>query len=56
MEQKIKALISELKEQTKNPLKSWDSMEDSDAKINVWYVIAKLEEALLEGKNGQLRQ
>lgn len=50
MEQKIKALISELKLQTKNPFKTSSSMEDPDAKINVWYVIAKLEEALLEGK------
>lgn len=52
MEQKIKALISELKAQTKNPLKSLASMEDPDAKINVWYVIAKLEEVLLEEKKG----
>lgn len=50
MEQRIKALIGELKVQTKNPLKSTSSMEDPDAKINVWYVIAKLEEALLEKK------
>lgn len=50
MEQKIKALIKELQIQAKNPLKSSPTMEDPDAKVNVWYVIAKLEEVLLEAK------
>lgn len=52
MEQRIKALIKELQFQSKNPLKGSPTMEDPDAKVNVWYVIAKLEEALLEGKKG----
>ena len=52
MEQRIKALIKELLIQSKNPLKSSSTLEDPDAKVNVWYVIAKLEEALLEEKKG----
>lgn len=47
MEQKIKKLISELKEQGKDLLGNKD---DTDKKVSLWYVIAKLEEALLEGK------
>lgn len=52
MEQKVKELIKELKIHSKTGLKLTSSMEDPEAKINVWYVIAKLEEALLEGKKG----
>lgn len=50
MEQKIKELIQELKGASKSPFKMTSSMEDPEAKVNVWYVIAKLEEALLERK------
>ena len=49
MEQKIKAFVEELKLAGKEKY-SVKGVNDPDAKVNVWYVIAKLEEALLEGK------
>lgn len=49
MEQKIKAVIEELKKAGQEKFAiSNKRTDDPEAKINVWYVIAKLEEALLE--------
>ena len=42
MEEKIKKLIKELEIKGKNFM----GHEDPDAKVNVWYVVAKLEEIL----------
>lgn len=49
MEQKIRSIIEELKKAGQEKFAvSKDRRDDPEAKINVWYVIAKLEEALLE--------
>ena len=49
MENKIKALVAELKQAGQEKFSvSAKRADDPDAKINVWYVVAKLEEALLE--------
>lgn len=50
MEFMIKKLIEDLKTKGKNPFSTSKDMSDTEAKVNVWYVIAKLEEILLEGK------
>lgn len=47
MEQRIKALIEELKKQGFSLISNKANPEE---KVNVWYVIAKLEEILLAGK------
>lgn len=55
MEQKIKELIKELKGAGKSPFKMTASMEDPEAKVNVWYVIAKAEDVLLcDPKNNKV--
>lgn len=51
MKAKIENLVAELKKKGESRF-SLNSEADPEAKVNVWYVIAKLEEALLEGKNG----
>ena len=49
MEQKIKAIIEELKKAGQEKfVVSKERQNDPEAKINVWYVIARLEQALLE--------
>ena len=45
----LRQLIAELK---KNATKFASIGPDPDAKVNVWYVIARLNEVLLEGKEG----
>ena len=49
MEKKIEALIKDLKKKGSNILGSAD---DPEAKVNVWYVIARLEGLLLEKEKG----
>lgn len=44
MEEKIKKLIKELESKGNNFM----GHEDPDAKVNVWYVIAKLEEIIVK--------
>ena len=44
---KIEALIDDLKRKGRNIMGSSD---DPEAKVNVWYVVAKLEGLLLEEK------
>jgi len=46
-EQKIKDLIKDLKRQG---LTAAMGQTNPDEKVNVWYVVAKLQEILLEGK------
>ena len=54
MEYKIKALVEELKKAGQEKFSvTAKREEDPEAKINVWYVIAKLEEALLEVEKGK---
>lgn len=48
---KIENLITELKEKgTRFSVSTVKDVADPEAKVNVWYVIAKLEEILLEEK------
>lgn len=51
MKAAIEKLVKELKEKGRVGFSISDK-EDPDAKVNVWYVIAKLEDALLEAKKG----
>ncbi len=49
MEQKVKELIKELQERGESKY-SIKPRKDPEATVNVWYVIAKLEEILLGDK------
>lgn len=49
MEQKIKELLKELQKMGESKY-SINHVIDPDAKVNVWYIIAKLEEILLDGR------
>ena len=49
MENEIKTLIKEL-EGAQSPFVTLHGKVDSEAKVNVWYVIAKLQKILLENE------